>query len=188
MANVKFIKKRAIADEQQEDEQQEDEHEDILKPARRTGGRPSKVARAAAAATTPANDLTDTAAHPKPAATFPSLPTTAPPSLPVVTGDFAGNGMREMMEALEKGNEEAVTAMKRHVDGLYAKGAEEWYKELRRQWVHDMSKTEVSAAYVQPLIGLQFMTKPPRLMLRLVLTLNTGHVQLPMALPTPDHH
>jgi hypothetical protein len=147
MANVKFIKKRTIADEQQEDE-----HEGIPKPARRIGGRPSKVARAAAAAaaTTSANDFTDTVAHPRLAAAFPSLSTNAPPSPSVFTGDFAGNAMKELMEALEKGNEDAVTAIKRHVDGLYAKGAEDWYKELRRQWAHDMIKTEVSEPCGQP--------------------------------------
>jgi hypothetical protein len=148
MANVRFIKKKAVANEHQENER-----EDIPGLSRRrSGGRPSKVTRDAAAATATANDSTATVSQSRSAA-FPSLSTNAPPSPPVIIGDFVGNSMKELMEALEESDEEAVTAFQQHVDGLYATGPE-WYKELRGRWAKDESNTEVSQAYVQPLSGL----------------------------------
>jgi hypothetical protein len=140
MANVKFIKtrKRPVSDAQKEDR-------DNTPPPRRPAGRPSKATRVAAPAVLPEGHVTSPFMHPKPAA-FPSLPTvTAPsPSPAQVILDFSGNGMKELVEALEKGNAETVIAILRHFDGLYATGTEEWYESLRRRWGEDESNTEVN--------------------------------------------
>ena len=145
MANVKFVKtkKRPRADDAQP------EHLDDTPPPRRPAGRPRKAHRAVTAAASapavlPEIELAVTFAHPKPAA-FPSLPTDRPPSpAPTIADNFAGNGMREMMDALEKADKETVTAIQRHIDGLYATGTDKWYEELRGRWGKDESDTGVS--------------------------------------------
>ena len=49
--------------------------------------------------------------------------------------------MKELMDALETGNDEMMTAILRHFDSLYATGTEEWYENLRGCWGENESNT-----------------------------------------------
>ncbi|KAF1940548.1 hypothetical protein EJ02DRAFT_423884 [Clathrospora elynae] len=152
MANIKNVKslKRLRGNGQLEKD-----HDDTP-TVRKSAGRPVKVARASTSATASAPVSIYPSERP---AAFPSLPTDGPP-LEAVAGDSAGHGMRELIAAMEKGDQDAMDATKHKVDDMYNNGKiypreddagkSMWYAQVKERWATNESDAIVTFASLWP--------------------------------------
>lgn len=160
MANIKFVKhkKRARSEEQDAYEQ----HEEA--PVR------SRPLRSGKVPTSSAGSVAAPYFNPRPAAS-PSLPSNAPWLPPTAIGAFAGNGMKELVHAMDE-DQERFVAIKSHFDRMYAASPDAWYAGLRERWSPEQCTATVSC--------------PP---IRFWLDSNMlDDVRVALAVAAPDHY
>lgn len=135
MANIKVIKRKTRARSRKWEERDDS-------PGHTRAGRSVKIPESTVDRTSEV--LPDNLSS-KPAA-FPSLPTNTLPPPPTAIVDFDGNGMKELMDAMQKGDSESVSAIHTHFGKMYKASTDMWYAELRSRWSPNESNLTVSRA------------------------------------------
>ncbi|KAL1795943.1 hypothetical protein ACET3X_006167 [Alternaria dauci] len=115
MANVKYVKGPSREDAPPES-----------KRARRSNKTAKRVA-------TPLVDEPSPAFSASRPSAFPSLTGNAPP-LPSAATQFTKHGLRELVEAMDNGDDERAQKIRHQFAAKYEAGTSSWYSELKRVW------------------------------------------------------